>query len=1106
MCRVAFFFFLGCFQIIQAQPCLYLAYEPFDYLEGQPINELGGGSGWLSPWDVQGGNNVLPGYGTSTGSLTSGSLQAQGGHIEGGYEYLTAGRRFDLSSWGPFGQYVNNGGGIGSSKDGTIFMSGLIRKVKNNQENLFFSLHGESIPWYVSNPGPHIEIGYFGSASEEGGVKYWSIRLSNTVIKTAVPISIDEDVLLVIQLEFSPAVTTINYWVNPTSIGGGQVPPPTYSQVTNTPYSIRSLGLYLGSSPDNGLADEVRVASSYHCATPDENTLVNLPPVAIIQASASQGVAPFTIQLDGASSFDPEGGVLTYRWNFGDGLDVETGAIVEHMYEALGILQATLTVTDPNGLQQKANYNIKVLDEHGFFPCQSKFTVLNMAECGMPTGHIRVGVGNGVSVKVHSPSGDLLTATSNMEYSGLLPGVYLYTAAGDNGCRDTFNWHIEADSTACASWAVPECKMPIGTNLGGLADWSFERPFRNLMKHVRPRPIPYTENCFCWGIDSLFEELMFDPSGYPLKIPQMTSAGESYLRFVISTGGGNLRPGYTYLLLYDGTGVLQLQGTVNILSNVEGRVEFSATAAENIWFNLVYSSELDPVRNIRLIRQEDEGEDLTTAPFYGGFLEKIAPFKMLRFMDWGATNNNNIVHWGDRKDTSWFSYATSTGVPYEMMIRLANQSKKDVWICVPHAADDHFVKQMASLFKQYLDPSLTIYLEYSNEVWNWIFAQATYNDQHRPTNLNYARAYAEKARRVFKLWHDEFGTDKDRVKRVLGLQTLYNSLNEDILGQLDQGSWDIGAATHYIALNHSANGSPVLHAGSTASDVLENAENEWLSTISSIRKDYDQIRLFGKQIMTYEGGQHFVGNVFGVPYSYQEAMWDAQYNSGMYDLYDMVLDSIRSWGCVLAGNFSLAGKQESVYGSWGVLSDIDQEPPYFSTAPKYQALLDNISGDMSPVAFFEVEIDGFEVFFESISSDADHYWWDFGDGTFSENEDPMHIYSDTGSYLVRLTVKNECGTDTYIDSVFVRVSGEYSPPIDTGSILYPNPNNGQFQLRVDSQETMNIEIFNFLGEVLYSEASISGPSPQINAPLPPGVYLLVWSLNGNYSQARFVIK
>lgn len=1101
-----FFILLACFQIIQAQPCLYLAYEPFSYSESQPLNNLGGGSGWWSPWDVQGGNSILPGYGTYSGSLSFETLQVAEGHVGGGYGYLTAGRRFDLSSSGPFHEYTENGGGIGSSKMGTVYMSGIMRKLKDNQESLFFSLHGEQIPWYVNNPNPHLEIGYFGSASEMNGIKYWSIRIDGNIYKTTVPIELNEDALLVIQLEFGPSGTTVHYWVNPSDIGGGQVPSPLFSQFFNEFYSIRSLGMYLGSSPENGLADELRLAGSFECVVPDMNTLINLPPIASIITSASSGAAPFFVELDGSASFDPEGGALTYRWDFGDGLEADTGKVVEHTYQALGVLQVILTVTDPEGLQQKAYYPLKVLDEYGGFPCQSKFTVLNMAECGMPTGHVKVGVGNDVTFQVYSPLGSLLTANPPTEYTGLLPGIYEYTAIGSNGCRDTFFWHIEVDSTACETWEAPECKMAIGTNLGGLADWSFERPFRNLMKHVRSRPIPFTNDCFCWAIDSLVEEIVFDPSGYPSKIPQVTSAGESYLRYVISSGGGNLRPGYTYLLLYDGQGTLLLQGSVNVLSSSVGRIAFTVTAPENIWFNLTYSSAIDPVRNIRLIRLEDEFVDLNDFPFYEGFLEKIAPFKMLRFMDWGATNNNNIVTWEARKDTSWYTYSGSTGVPYEMMIRLANLTKKDVWICVPHAADDHFVRQMAGLFKEYLDPSLTIYLEYSNEVWNWIFAQAAYNDLNRPSNLNYARAYSEKARRVFNLWLDEFGAEQKRIKRVLGIQTLYNTLNEDILGQLDQDSWDIGAATHYFGLNHSGGGNPVLHTGSTLSDVLENAKNEWFSTIPNLRRDYNQIKLFGKPIVTYEGGQHFVGNVFGVPYSYQEAMWEAQYAPGMYDLYDMVLDSIRNWGCSLAGNFSLAGKQESVYGSWGVLSDIDQDPPYFSTAPKYQVLLDNISEIMAPTASFSIEINGLEVHFENLSTGGEQYKWDFGDGTFSELMDPEHVYSAPGSYVVKLLVENNCGLDTYVDTILVLTSGINPLPSDWTSVLFPNPNNGQFQFSLQLGEDLSISILNVLGEVLYTPSELKGALPYVRVDLPPGVYILVWRSGGLVGQVRFAVQ
>jgi hypothetical protein len=249
---------------------------------------------------------------------------------------------------------------------------------------------------------------------------------------------------------------------------------------------------------------------------------------------------------------------------------------------------------------------------------------------------------------------------------------------------------------------------------------------------------------------------------------------------------------------------------------------------------------------------------------------------------------------------------------------------------------------MATLFRDQLNPESRIYLEYSNEVWNWIFTQAHYNNNNRPANLSYGRAMAEKAKRIFRIWHEVFGDDRCRVNRVLGIQAGFNGLNEQILSQLRQDDWDYGSPTHYFGLDHSSSGNPVLDGGSTVNDVMINAWNSWNDFKSSVKRDYNNIQVFGKEVITYEGGQHFVGNVFGIPYSYQNAMWEAQYSPEMYQLYDRMHDTIRSWGCKIAANFSLASLQESIYGSWGVLSDINIIPPYMNTAPKYQALLDNI--------------------------------------------------------------------------------------------------------------------------------------------------------------------
>jgi hypothetical protein len=48
---------------------------------------------------------------------------------------------------------------------------------------------------------------------------------------------------------------------------------------------------------------------------------------------------------------------------------------------------------------------------------------------------------------------------------------------------------------------------------------------------------------------------------------------------------------------------------------------------------------------------------------------------------------------------------------------------------MPHQASDEYVRQFALLVKEKLDPSLKVYIEYSNEVWNGIFAQHRYAEE-----------------------------------------------------------------------------------------------------------------------------------------------------------------------------------------------------------------------------------------------------------------------------------------------------------------------------------------------------------------------------------------
>ncbi|MFM7509842.1 MAG: PKD domain-containing protein, partial [Actinomycetota bacterium] len=74
----------------------------------------------------------------------------------------------------------------------------------------------------------------------------------------------------------------------------------------------------------------------------------NVLPVPQLGASTTNGRAPLAVNLTSAGSVDPDGTIVSYSWNFGDGSPVSTSPNPSHTYAA-GTWTATLTVTDDDG-------------------------------------------------------------------------------------------------------------------------------------------------------------------------------------------------------------------------------------------------------------------------------------------------------------------------------------------------------------------------------------------------------------------------------------------------------------------------------------------------------------------------------------------------------------------------------------------------------------------------------------------------------------------------------------------------------------------------------------------------------------------------------------
>lgn len=80
-------------------------------------------------------------------------------------------------------------------------------------------------------------------------------------------------------------------------------------------------------------------------ALPEDPVDVNEPPVAAFTATQT---GPLSVGVNASGSYDPDGTIVAYSWDFGDG-QTGTGATASHTYATAGTYTITLTVTDDDG-------------------------------------------------------------------------------------------------------------------------------------------------------------------------------------------------------------------------------------------------------------------------------------------------------------------------------------------------------------------------------------------------------------------------------------------------------------------------------------------------------------------------------------------------------------------------------------------------------------------------------------------------------------------------------------------------------------------------------------------------------------------------------------
>jgi hypothetical protein len=507
----------------------------------------------------------------------------------------------------------------------------------------------------------------------------------------------------------------------------------------------------------------------------------------------------------------------------------------------------------------------------------------------------------------------------------------------------------------------------VGINLSGISDWSTQIPFLDVFRASR-RWVPQcsSQDPGCddsWGTEE--DDLLdLDEHGWVKSLPApedppiYTRVGTLMLRDL------GRYPGGKYVVLYEGEGTIEYKfdARKNVAESAPGRDVIDVTPSNAGIYLLITATDPNKtgnyIRNIHVVPASDEA-NYESRIFNPTFLERIRAFKSIRFMGWMETNDSTQREWNQRPDLETASYS-SPGVPVETMVALVNQLAIEPWFNMPHMATDEYITRFAEYVRDYLNPELKVYVEYSNEVWNpqfeqfhWVLEQSRQEwGQESPYQW-----YGKRTAETCDIWKRTFGEANDRVICVMGTQSSVPDRGEQALtcrlwseAPCYKHGIDVFAITGYFGgyfgkPEHEQEvqswlSEPDGGFSKFFTDLKENAflnEGGLQSTFDRMQRNQELARRYGLGLVAYEGGQHVIGiqqvrNNEAIVNFFAEANRHPE----MYDIYTRLLNEWQRLGGGLFMHFTDIGRP-SRSGSWGALEHVED-----TGSPKYDALMDFI--------------------------------------------------------------------------------------------------------------------------------------------------------------------
>ncbi len=465
---------------------------------------------------------------------------------------------------------------------------------------------------------------------------------------------------------------------------------------------------------------------------------------------------------------------------------------------------------------------------------------------------------------------------------------------------------------------------PMGTNLGPVKPTARDRVFVDLFKLATPW-VSVSETQWDDG-----RPIALDAQGWVRSLEPRQQVGAQMSSF----NGGR------FAVLYDGRGVIRLEGRVRLIKDSPGRLEFSADPDTTINLILGATNPSNPVRNLRVLPEglADLGPE---RPFHPRFLRAARVFSTLRFVGWTRPNDSRAVRWEERTETESARQTSDNGVAYEYMIQLANELGADLWIPIPIRADDDHVRSLAELISVNLAPELKVYLEFGDRMLTPGTAGFRFGAERGRalTSAGAAKAaavrfYVERSRVVFKTFEAVFGGRRRLVRVIAGDSRDPESLTTamTLIGGSDNA--DLLAVDTMVGEEIRT---PTWQSKVKAHDVpwlLDQLEQDSLPpALARVAAAQQIAEQFGVGLASYSAGLSLtMGGVTGD--SHAENRPDlASRHQRVEGLYGQLLDGWRAKGGQLIVHTALASRYGR-RGRLGAIEDVDN-----LNTSKYRALL-----------------------------------------------------------------------------------------------------------------------------------------------------------------------